>query len=54
MSSTKRFRPGVLFGDEVKELLAYAKAHEFALPAVNCIGTGTVNATLAAACSART
>jgi fructose-bisphosphate aldolase class II len=49
MSSTKRFRSGVLFGDEVKELLAYAKAHQFALPAVNCISTGTVNATLAAA-----
>ena len=49
MSSTKRFRPGVLFGDEVKELLAYAKANHFALPAINCIGTNTVNATLAAA-----
>ena len=49
MSTTKRFRPGVLFGDEVKELLDYAKANEFALPAVNCIGTGTINATLAAA-----
>src|SRR6201997_2147939 len=49
MSTTKRFRPGVLFGDEVKELLDYAKANQFALPAVNCISTGTVNATLAAA-----
>ncbi|MEI9893870.1 MAG: class II fructose-bisphosphate aldolase [Chthoniobacter sp.] len=49
MSSNKRFRPGVLFGDEVKELLDYAKANEFAMPAINCIGTGTVNAALAAA-----
>jgi fructose-bisphosphate aldolase class II len=49
MSETKRFRAGVLFGDEVKELMDYAKAQNFALPAVNCIGTGTVNATLAAA-----
>lgn len=49
MSSSKRFRPGVLFGDEVKELLDYAKANEFAMPAINCIGTGTVNAALAAA-----
>ncbi|MFV0337827.1 MAG: class II fructose-bisphosphate aldolase [Chthoniobacterales bacterium] len=49
MSATKRFRAGVLFGDEVKELLDYAKANEFALPAVNCISTSTVNATLAAA-----
>lgn len=49
MISNKRFRSGVLFGDEVKELLDYAKTHEFALPAVNCIGTDSVNATLAAA-----
>jgi fructose-bisphosphate aldolase class II len=39
----------VLFGDEVKELLDYAKANEFALPAINCIGTDSVNAALAAA-----
>lgn len=49
MTANKKFRPGVLFGDEVKELLDYAKAHEFAMPAVNCIGTNSVNATLAAA-----
>ena len=49
MGDNKRFRAGVLFGDEVKELLDYAKANEFALPAVNCISTSTVNATLAAA-----
>jgi fructose-bisphosphate aldolase class II len=49
MSENKRFRAGVLFGHEVKELMDYAKANNFALPAVNCIGTGTVNATLAAA-----
>jgi fructose-bisphosphate aldolase class II len=49
MSATKRFRAGVLFGDEVKELLDYAKAEHFALPAINCIGTNSINATLAAA-----
>ena len=48
MGDNKRFRAGVLFGDEVKELLDYAKANEFALPAVNCTGTNSVNATLAA------
>ena len=48
MGDNKRFRAGVLFGDEVKELLDYAKASEFALPAVNCIGTNTINASLAA------
>jgi fructose-bisphosphate aldolase class II len=46
---SKSFRPGVLFGEEVKQLLDHAKASEFALPAVNCISTSTVNATLAAA-----
>ena len=46
---SKQFRAGVLFGEEVKELLDHAKANEFALPAVNCIGTSSVNATLAAA-----
>ncbi len=49
MGDTKKFRAGVLFGEEVKELLDYAKAHEFALPAVNCIGTSSINAALAAA-----
>ena len=48
MGNNKRFRAGVLFGDEVKELLDYAKANEFALPAVNCIGTNTINAALSA------
>lgn len=45
MSSSK-FRPGVLFGDEVTELLNYANEQNFALPAVNVIGTNTVNAAL--------
>ena len=49
MAQTKSFRAGVLFGDEVSELLNSAKATGFALPAVNCINTSTVNATLAAA-----
>src|SRR4051794_31366704 len=49
MSDKKRFRAGVLFGDEVKQLLDHAKATGFALPAVNCIGNSTVNAVLSAA-----
>ena len=43
--STK-FRPGVLFGDEVSQLLRYANDHDFALPAVNVISSHTVNAVL--------
>lgn len=41
-----RFRPGVLHGEEVTELLDYANRHDFALPAVNVIGTNSVNAVL--------
>ncbi len=48
MSNKTKFRAGVLFGDEVKEVLDYAKANEFAMPAVNCTGTNTINAALAA------
>ena len=44
--SNKKFRSGVLFGDEVTELLNYANDNDFALPAVNVIGTNSVNAAL--------
>ncbi len=46
-TSTKtRFRPGVLYGDEVTELLNYASENEFALPAVNVVGTNSINAVM--------
>lgn len=41
-----KFRPGVLTGDEVKEVFDYANQHDFALPAVNVINTNSVNAVL--------
>ena len=41
-----KFRKGVLHGDEVTELLNYANEKNFALPAVNCVGTNSVNAAL--------
>ena len=41
-----RFRPGVLSGDEVTELLNYANDNDFALPAVNVVGTNSINAVL--------
>ena len=41
-----RFRPGVLWGDEVTELLKYANDNNFAIPAVNVVGTNSVNAVL--------
>ncbi len=46
MSTATRFRPGVLWGDEVTELLNYANENNFALPAVNVVGTNSVNAVL--------
>ncbi|NOY37056.1 MAG: class II fructose-bisphosphate aldolase [Chlorobi bacterium] len=44
--STKKFKPGVLSGNEVSDLFAYAKENDFALPAVNVVGTDSVNAVL--------
>lgn len=42
----KHIEPGVLSGNDVKELFRIAKEHQFALPAVNVIGTNTINAVL--------
>jgi fructose-bisphosphate aldolase class II len=39
-------KPGVATGDEVQEIFKYAKAHGFALPAVNVIGSDSMNAVL--------
>ncbi len=44
-----KFRSGVLYGDEIRELYADAKANEYALPAVNVTGTQTINSVLEAA-----
>jgi fructose-bisphosphate aldolase class II len=41
-----RFKPGVLTGDEVTEVFDDAIARGYALPAVNVIGTNSVNAVL--------
>ena len=42
----KKFRAGVLHGQEVSDLLRYANENKFALPAVNCTSSSTVNAVL--------
>jgi len=44
--ANKKFRAGVLHGDEVTDLLNYANENNFALPAVNVVGTNSVNAVL--------
>lgn len=41
-----KFRSGVLHGDEVLELYEYANKNNFALPAVNIVGTNSVNGVL--------
>ena len=42
----KKYSAGVLFGKELEALYNDAKDNQFAMPAVNCIGTNTINATL--------
>ena len=46
MSTTTKFRPGVLHGQEVTDLLNHANENQYALPAVNVIGTNSINAVL--------
>lgn len=41
--------PGVVTGDQVQALFKYAKDNGFAYPAVNVVGTNSINATLEAA-----
>ncbi|WP_420388109.1 class II fructose-bisphosphate aldolase [Roseivirga sp.] len=41
-----KFRSGVLYGQELMDCLSYAKENEFALPAVNVVGTNSINAVL--------
>lgn len=40
--------PGVISGDKVQQLFAYAKENQFALPAANVVNTETVNGVLEA------
>jgi fructose-bisphosphate aldolase, class II len=45
----KKYQAGVLYGDELEALYKDAKENQFAIPAVNCTGSNTINATLEAA-----
>ncbi|MDD2906901.1 MAG: class II fructose-bisphosphate aldolase [Sulfurimonas sp.] len=42
-------KPGVLFGDDVQKVYDHAKANGFAIPAVNVVGTDSINAVIEAA-----
>lgn len=41
-----KFKPGLVYGSALQDLYQYAKENKFALPAVNVIGTDSVNAVL--------
>ena len=42
-------KPGVITGDDVQKVFEIAKKNEFAIPAVNVVGTNSVNAVIEAA-----
>jgi len=46
-------KPGVVTGEDVQKVFQVAKENKFALPAVNCIGTDSINAVLEAAAKAK-
>lgn len=46
-------KPGVVTGDDVQKLLQIAKDEHFALPAVNVVGSDSINAVLEAAAIAK-
>jgi fructose-bisphosphate aldolase class II len=48
-----KLKPGVVTGNALKELFAYCKDVDAALPAVNVIGSGSANAAMAAAKEAK-
>ncbi len=45
----QKVAPGVVTGNDVQEIFRIAKANKFALPAVNVVGTDSINAVLQAA-----
>lgn len=44
-----KVKPGVVTGDDIQEVFRIARANAFAIPAVNVVGTDSVNAVLQAA-----
>ena len=39
-------KPGVVLGEDVQKLFKVARENEFAIPAVNVVGTNSLNAVL--------
>ena len=46
-------KPGVLFGDDVRKVFEIAKANQWAMPAVNVVGSDSVNGVLEAAAAVK-
>jgi len=46
---SSKVKPGVVTGDDLQEIFRIAKQEKFALPAVNVVGTSSVNAVMEAA-----
>ncbi len=46
---SKSIKPGFVAGDDIQKIFEIAKENNFALPAVNVVGTDSINATLEAA-----
>jgi fructose-bisphosphate aldolase class II len=46
---SQKVAPGVAVGDDVQAIFANARAYQFALPAVNVVGTNSINAVMEAA-----
>ncbi|MGL4853897.1 MAG: class II fructose-bisphosphate aldolase, partial [Lentisphaeria bacterium] len=49
MGIFSEIKPGVIFGDDVTKVFEIAKANKCALPAINCIGSDSVNGVMEAA-----
>lgn len=46
-------KPGVVTGDDVQKVFQVARENNFALPAVNCVNTDTINAVIETAAKVR-
>ena len=46
-------KPGVLYGDDVRKVFEIAKANQWAMPAVNVVGSDSVNGVLEAAAAVK-
>lgn len=46
-------KPGIIYGDDLYNLLKYAQENGFAIPSVNCTSSSTINAALEAARDAK-